>query len=457
VVAPRLAPVIVPVVVAGVSMTAVAAAHLGGTSSATFAGAAALLAAATLAETFPVPIEGVTAGATSLATIFIVAAGALYSWPLATLVGALTMLFVEALHRKPLAQFAYNMSLYALAGAAAGGVATIGSGRYVTCLGGSAAFYVIDIGLLAAVIARVKGERYVPLVRSFVTSTCTPFAVMAATTTILVELRTHSPFFPLLLAPPVIAIAAYQRSLHAAMERQRELDRLKEEFVAVVSHELRTPLSSVYGGIETLQRDSLAPAVRERLFGMVRQEAARLARLVDDVLWASRLDGSDTATAPFGFETSALVAEAAASFADLSENVHMVTSTSPEPPPTLGHREHVQRVLSNLLENALKYSPDGGTVEVSAGPVDDRVRYTVRDEGIGVPETERERIFEKFTRLDPQMTRGISGTGLGLYICRQLVEQMGGRIWAEDNHGKGSTFSFELPIAADHGKGQRLR
>jgi len=106
-------------------------------------------------------------------------------------------------------------------------------------------------------------------------------------------------------------------------------------------------------------------------------------------------------------------------------------------------------VLVNLVENAVKYSPDGGTVVVALRTVGGHVRFSVVDEGLGIPHAEQRRIFEKFYRLDPNMTRGIGGTGLGLYICRELVRRMGGRIWVESDPGRGSTFTFELPIAAE--------
>jgi len=100
----------------------------------------------------------------------------------------------------------------------------------------------------------------------------------------------------------------------------------------------------------------------------------------------------------------------------------------------------------NLVENGVKYSPDGGRVLVRLRTVGGHVRFSVVDEGLGIPHAEQRRIFEKFYRLDPNMTRGIGGTGLGLYICRELVRRMGGRIWVESEPGRGSTFSFELPI-----------
>ena len=107
----------------------------------------------------------------------------------------------------------------------------------------------------------------------------------------------------------------------------------------------------------------------------------------------------------------------------------------------------LRQVLVNLVENAVKYSPDGGRVELELEPGDGRVRFSVRDRGLGIPAAEHERIFEKFYRLDPNLSRGVGGTGLGLYICREIVRRMGGRIRVESEPGRGSTFSFELPLA----------
>jgi signal transduction histidine kinase len=456
--APAVAVVAVPVIAAGAATLAAAVSTLSGTGRDAFAGAAILLAASLLAEAFPVPIEGVAAGATSLATIFIVATAALYSWQLATLVGVLTMLIIEGHRRKPAVQFLYNTSLYALAAAAAGGVAAAVPPRYVAVLVAAAAFYVVDVGLLAAVIAGARDAHYVEVLRSFAASTATPFIVMAATTAILVELWERSPFFALLLAPPVVAIAAYQRSLHAAFERQRELDRLKEEFVAVVSHELRTPLASVYGGVETLQRKSLDEDVRDRILAVVREQSARLAKLVDDVLWASRVDAGRRTSRLETFEPAPLVREIAASAdAAAPDRADIVVLADDDVPSAVGDAENVRRVLANLVDNAIKYSPAGGTITVSVDVNRNVARFAVIDEGIGVAENDRERIFEKFTRLDPQMVRGVGGTGLGLYICRELVTEMGGRIWAEPNEGQGSTLAFELPLAAAETKGEISR
>ncbi|HEX6700075.1 MAG TPA: HAMP domain-containing sensor histidine kinase [Gaiellaceae bacterium] len=436
-------------VAAGAAVAAAALALLPGTGRAAFAGAAVLLVASILAEAFPVPIEGVAAGATSLATIFMVATATLYSWQLATLVGLLTMLLIESWRRKPIVRSLYNTALYALSGAAAGAMASVVGSRYAAVLAGAAAFYVVDVGLLAAVIARARETRYSAVIRSFAASTVTPFVVMAATTAILVELWSRSVLLALLLAPPLFAIAVYQRSLHTALERQRELDRLKEEFVVIVSHELRTPLASVYGGVETLQRKSLDEGTRDRVLAVVREQAVRLAKLVDDVLWASRLDGPGRKARLAPFAPARLVREVVASAeAAAPGHVELSMVLDGDAPSAVGDEEHVRRVLANLIENAIKYSPDGGTITVALEAEEEFVRFVVRDEGIGVADNDRDRIFDKFTRLDPEMMRGVSGTGLGLYICRELVEGMGGRIWAEPNPGKGTTFVFELPVAS---------
>jgi signal transduction histidine kinase len=128
----------------------------------------------------------------------------------------------------------------------------------------------------------------------------------------------------------------------------------------------------------------------------------------------------------------------------------LVLTLADDLPRVAGDADKVGRVLINLVDNAIKYSPDGGRVDVTVRPLGAHVRFSVTDPGLGVPAAEQRRIFEKFYRLDPNMTRGVGGTGLGLYICRELVRRMEGRIWV-DSHGlgRGSTFHVELPVAGD--------
>ncbi len=412
----------------------------------------ALLAGATLAEAFPIPIEGVPAGETSFGTVFVAAAAALYGWQEGALVGAGAMLIVELrLRRRPL-KVAFNSSLYALSGAAAGLVGGLMPAGLRFGFASSLAFYVVNVSLLTIVLARVRGERYVRVARRFYRSTFVAFIVMAATTAILVTLWQRSPYYGLLLAPPLILIVAYQRSLITALTRQRQLDQVKDEFIAVISHELRTPLASVYGGAVTLEQRDLTDEVQQRLIGIIRSESTRLKRLVDDVLCASRLESGRMELDGEPADPVAVLHEVAETSAETAPpNVSVVARAEEELPPLTSDADQLRHVLSNLVDNAIKYSPDGGTVEVIARPVSGRVSFAVKDEGIGIPEEERERIFEKFTRLDPQMTRGIGGTGLGLYICHEIVTQLGGGIWVRANEGRGSTFGFEIPIAETKG------
>jgi signal transduction histidine kinase len=421
--------------------------------AAMLAGMAALFAAAVVAEAFPVPIEGVAAGRTSLATIFIVGAAVIYGWEAATILGFATMATIETGRRRPADRIAFNTSLYTLAGAAAGAAAATvrGDDLLSVALGaviGATAFYVVDVALLAVVTATAAGR---PLMRSFarsMVSTAVPFAIMASLTLILVVLWQRSPFVAVALVGPLVVTALYQRRVHEVLDRLRELDRMKNEFIAVVSHELRTPLASVYGAAMTLQRPELTPEARDSLLSVVYRESARLAGLVEQVLWASRLESGPAATSIESCDPVGLTREVIdAARARAGPGVALELRTEPALPAVAADREQVKQVLVNLIDNAVKYSPDGGRIEVGLKRLNARVRFAVVDHGLGIPSNELERVFEKFHRLDPEMSRGVGGTGLGLYISRQLVEQMNGRIWVTSREGAGSTFSFELPVA----------
>jgi two-component system sensor histidine kinase VicK len=168
------------------------------------------------------------------------------------------------------------------------------------------------------------------------------------------------------------------------------------------------------------------------------------------VLWASRLESGRTEVAMAKLDAGELAREVVdAARANLPAGVSLELAFEDGPPAALGDSEKVKQVLVNLVENAVKYSPDGGRIAVRLAPHDGHVRFAVEDEGLGIPASEQRRIFEKFHRLDPNLTRGVGGTGLGLYICRELLHRMNGEIWVQSEVGKGSTFVFELPRADD--------
>ncbi len=230
----------------------------------------------------------------------------------------------------------------------------------------------------------------------------------------------------------------------------RELDEIKADFIATASHELRTPLAAVYGAAQTLLRHDFAldETGRERFVTLIADESERLGRIVNEILLANQLDAGrlELELEPFdGHDLVERVVEAARLHAPPS--VTLETDADDNLPTVAADLDKVRQVLVNLVENAIKYSPDGGRVEVGVHERGDLVRFHVCDEGLGVAPEEQERIFEKFYRADPQMRRGVGGTGLGLYICKELIDRMGGRIWVEPNEERGSTFFFELQTA----------
>ncbi|HYT52880.1 MAG TPA: ATP-binding protein [Gaiellaceae bacterium] len=450
----RVLPVLVPVIVSGAVGLVLAVWWFVSTGPTwpDLAGIGVLLAAATVAEVFPVPIEGV-AGNTSLATIFLVSVAAIYGWAAGGIVGFLTMVLAEAWRRPPFVRIAFNCALYVATAIAAGGAAAAVDdgtlvGLVVGAIAAAAAFYCVNMPLLAAVVSRQRQREFLPTLRSYVLLTFAPFAIMASLTVILVVLWDRSPFVAVVLVAPLLAIGFYQRWIHAALDRLREFDRLKDEFIAIVSHELRTPLTSVYGAAVTLREYELDDERRNALLEIVATESARLARLLDDILWVSRLDSGRADTFITRVETIALVSDVVDATRThlpptLSLELHQPAATT----PVAADPDKLRQVLVNLIENAVKYS-DEGRIEVRVEPQNGTMRFSVRDEGLGIPLEEHERIFDKFHRLDPNMRHGVGGTGLGLYICRELVERMEGRIWVDSEPGKGTTFSFELPLAS---------
>jgi signal transduction histidine kinase len=237
------------------------------------------------------------------------------------------------------------------------------------------------------------------------------------------------------------------------LTEDRALETMRTEFVSTVSHELRTPLAAIYGAAMTLRRSdvTLADEQRANLLEVVSAEADRLARTVNDILWASRLDTDSLHVSIENCDPLALARDVVeAQRAHLDSAHQLMLHADPGLPAVAGDPDKVGRVLINLVDNAVKYSPDGGAVTVVVAAVGAHVRFCVTDEGLGVPLSEQRRIFDKFYRLDPNMNRGVGGTGLGLYICRELVRRMEGRVWVESaGLGAGSTFTVELPAAGD--------
>ncbi|HET9116367.1 MAG TPA: ATP-binding protein [Gaiellaceae bacterium] len=231
---------------------------------------------------------------------------------------------------------------------------------------------------------------------------------------------------------------------------EQRLEAIRAEFVATVSHELRTPLAALHGAALTLTRrgGELPEETRTKLLGMIAAQSKRLASLVEDILLAGQLDAGSLRVEYEPFD-AADVARAAVDEArhKAAMKAMIRVSTSDDLPRVLGDEARTHQVLANLIDNAVKYSPAGSRVDIEVQREKGSVRFSVRDRGPGIPRAEQEHVFEKFYRLDPDHRYGVGGSGLGLYICRQLVSSMHGRIWVESAPQFGSTFAFDLPIA----------
>ena len=233
------------------------------------------------------------------------------------------------------------------------------------------------------------------------------------------------------------------------LTEERRLEELKADFVATVSHELRTPIAAVHGAAKTLEREDIVftDELRRHLLAVISDQSDRLVHLVNDILVTSQVESGRLVLARDHIDVTDVargVIEAARTHAPEDVSVELV---APESLPAVADRDKLRQVLANLVANAVKYSFRSGRVEVRLEQSRAHLRIAVRDQGVGIPRREQQRVFEKFYRLDPHMTGGVSGTGLGLYICRELVRRMGGSIWVDSSEGRGSTFFVELPTA----------
>jgi PAS domain S-box-containing protein len=231
----------------------------------------------------------------------------------------------------------------------------------------------------------------------------------------------------------------------------RLVEQVKSDFVTTVSHELRTPLTSIYGFAETLLRRDVAFSDEERgtFLGYIASESQRLAAIVDSLLGVARLDSGDLEVRLSAIDVRAVAGQAAEALRAAEENGHRVVVDLPEDPVrATADPEKLRQVLSILLDNALRYSPDGGTVTLEVVRSLDVVEIRVTDEGVGIPHSEQEQVFRKFYRgSDAGLRAGAGGTGLGLFIARGLVTAMGGRIWVAPRDGGGTRLALELPVA----------
>jgi signal transduction histidine kinase len=235
--------------------------------------------------------------------------------------------------------------------------------------------------------------------------------------------------------------------LHILNERLRELDRRKTEVISIVSHDLRTPLTSIIGFSDTLLNKELrfSEEDRERYIGIIRGESYRLARLISDFLVITKIEEGVFRILKTPTDLRDLIAETGRTM-NLAPKAIKLKLALPDAPVLIeADRDKLLQVLHNLAGNAVKYCPENGTITIALKDTGTAVQVSVADTGPGIPDSEKERVFEKFYRRDDAVARKEAGSGLGLAIAKSIVDLHGGKISLRDAEGGGAEFSFELP------------
>lgn len=240
------------------------------------------------------------------------------------------------------------------------------------------------------------------------------------------------------------------------MSALRRLETVRKDFVANVSHELRTPLTSIKGYVEALLDGAKdRPEEATRFLQVILKQSDRLNLLLEDLLQLSQIESGRVQFRRDPVGLRSVIERTLASIKPLADKKRQTLSVAvPQNlPAAIGDEDRLVQVLTNLLDNAVKYTPEGGAVHVTARPVreDDTIELTVTDTGIGIPDTDRPRVFERFYRVDKARSREMGGTGLGLAIVKHIVEGHGGQVWVEGNDPMGSRFIIRLPALKDPG------
>jgi len=234
--------------------------------------------------------------------------------------------------------------------------------------------------------------------------------------------------------------------------RLKDLERVRQDFAANVSHELRTPLTTIKGYAETLLEGALKDEVAFQFVQVIKRHADRLAQIVEDLLTLSKIESKGFQLKMETIPVYELIGDCI-DFLKESAQKKMISISRNEVLPSLavyGDRHFLEQVLINLLDNAVKYTSEDGKVEILVTEKENKeILFLIKDDGIGIPKEELHRIFERFYRVDKGRSKDLGGTGLGLSIVKHIIQAHHGRIWAESQPGKGSSFYFTLPHDAD--------
>jgi signal transduction histidine kinase len=449
----------------------------------------ALLICLVIVESFPLVLprpgnELITTGETFAFAI-------LLGWGSAAAAFALTVAILvgDGLRRAAPEKVLFNIGQYGLLMAVSGGVyEVLGGGRPFTArqlpafVAAAAVFFLGNLLLVGGVTTLAYGRDFVADLKDALRVEARPYAMAFGMAPIMyVVAEQEVSLLPLLLLPlfavrvalktavqadqdrtvaeqaaeQARAMADEQARLaaveHALVEKLQESDRLKDDLLAAVSHELRTPLAGMLGALATLsaREGQLTDPQRQELIGMAVRQGDRLKLQIEQLLLAARLERSGQEPAERPVVDAAAVARDAVAAARAAYPARQLVFSANEVLPVRAVPEAVLQVLGNLLDNAAKHAPDRAPIRVEAGRVGGLAVVAVEDSGPGVPEAERERIFERFTQLDSGATRLAGGVGLGLYIARQLATAQGGELLltTPTHADQGARFELRLPMA----------
>lgn len=383
---------------------------------------------------------------------------------------SLASLLADLVHRKPVWKSLFNVAQYTLSMALAGAVYSVVGGAqdpssehigpvFAAALAFFAANNVLT-GVALGLAQETPVTRYLARDLSFQASTAT--ALLALSPIVIISAERSLWLVPL-LAAPVAAVywggtlslenTRLVKRLEEALEQEKELSRLKDDFVAVVSHELRTPLTSIQGYLKTLLQlpGDLGEAQRRSFLEAADRQTDRLRRLIEQLLVVARLESH---VEPITISLVALQSLTQHLVEELRPLAHGHTFDL-RFDPTMDFIEtdeaKVRQILTNLVENALKYAPPDSRVTVRGITTGDGVLMSVEDEGPGIPPESRDRVFDRFYQVDGSATRRVGGTGLGLYICKRMSETISARLWLDRSGQEGSVFCLWIPKAPPPG------
>jgi PAS domain S-box-containing protein len=273
-----------------------------------------------------------------------------------------------------------------------------------------------------------------------------------------------SPEHVLVMIEDVTAVRETSDRLAEALQAQRDantnletMDRTKSEFLSIVSHEFRTALTGIQGFSELIRDGGLETDEVRAYGGYIFNDADRVNRLIGDMLDLDRMESGRMSMRSTDVDINDVLMEAISRAAPAAVTVEFKSDLDPRLPIVAGDRDRLIQVVSNVVNNAVKYSPEGGTVTLSSRVEGRFALISVTDTGIGIPQDEIAHVFERFRRVRSGAAQSIPGTGLGLTIVKQIVEMHGGRIWVESAVGHGSSFHFTIPLAPESANALQLR